>query len=261
MIPLLLQAQKEEKKRLRAPPFNTPVIICAQAAVMEERGEIDLAESVLVINPRQKLTEQLEGPAATLRLFLKENLALDDDDISKKFKIIRVVHGKPTAPDARRTYDCSHRKADEVGLGAASSLLQTAVAPVSGVHLGKSLNGTELRVGVNPGPTQDEWEARSPGVHYNIGDVAAAAADGNVACHMDSRPAALSAAVGQKQHLEKPNKDLPSNATGGTILLIDTKPGAQRQVAFKNVQVSENGLFEPFVYKMHHFTKTGSGQT
>jgi hypothetical protein len=122
---------------------------------------------------------------------------------------------------------------------------------VSGVHLGKSLNGTELRVGVNPGPTQDEWEARSPGVHYNIGDVAAAAADGNVACHMDSRPAALSAAVGQKQHLEKPNKDLPSNATGGTILLIDTKPGAQRQVAFKNVQVSANGLFELFLYKMH----------
>jgi hypothetical protein len=25
--------------------------------------------------------------------------------------------------------------------------------------------------------------------------------------------------------------------------------------------VSKNGLFEPFISKMHHFTKTGSGQT
>ena len=24
---------------------------------------------------------------------------------------------------------------------------------------------------------------------------------------------------------------------------------------------AENGIFEPFLYKMHHFTKTGSGQT
>ena len=26
-------------------------------------------------------------------------------------------------------------------------------------------------------------------------------------------------------------------------------------------RVSQNGLFAPFIYKMHHFTKTGSGQT
>jgi hypothetical protein len=26
-------------------------------------------------------------------------------------------------------------------------------------------------------------------------------------------------------------------------------------------KVSKNGLFEPFIYKNDHFTKTGSGQT
>jgi hypothetical protein len=25
--------------------------------------------------------------------------------------------------------------------------------------------------------------------------------------------------------------------------------------------VRENGIFGPFIYKMHHFAKTGSGQT
>jgi hypothetical protein len=24
---------------------------------------------------------------------------------------------------------------------------------------------------------------------------------------------------------------------------------------------AKNGIFEPFIYKMHHFAKTGSGQT
>jgi hypothetical protein len=26
-------------------------------------------------------------------------------------------------------------------------------------------------------------------------------------------------------------------------------------------EVRENGIFGPFIYKMHYFTKTGSGQT
>jgi hypothetical protein len=28
-----------------------------------------------------------------------------------------------------------------------------------------------------------------------------------------------------------------------------------------DIPVGKNGLFAPFIYKMHHFTKTGSGQT
>ena len=35
-------------------------------------------------------------------------------------------------------------------------------------------------------------------------------------------------------------------------------PGAGTSLG---IQVSKNGLFEPFIYKNDHFAKTGSGQT
>ena len=239
MMPFLLEAKATAKaaKRVRAPPFNTPAIICAQSDIMQDRGEIDPAESVLVINPSVELTEQLEeAHLANLRRVVKENIALDDDDVLKKFKHISVVHGKPTAADARRTYDCGHAKADEIGFGDASSLLKKAVEPVAGVSIGKDLAGKALRIGVNPSPTQDVWDSRPEMRHYSIGQTCSDATAVNVTCHMDSRPAALSAPLGSMQQLHLPNKDRPSNSTGGTILLIDSKPGAQKQVAFQNLQ-------------------------
>ena len=37
-------------------------------------------------------------------------------------------------------------------------------------------------------------------------------------------------------------------------------PGS-RNVTYVDSKVGKTAIFEPFIYKMHYFTKTGSGQT
>ena len=43
----------------------------------------------------------------------------------------------------------------------------------------------------------------------------------------------------------------------GVFLVVDTFDGAPADLTLGE----KTALFEPFIYKMHYFTKTGSGQT